>query len=108
METITWGLPYSVGVLHAYWVHEMFPGSESTVTLAATLMNGMLLVAGGLFAPVLTFFAYHTTYIQLFGLACGTAALVGSAFATQAWHLVITLGFLYPMSMRKWSAQCPC
>lgn len=101
METIVWGLPYSVGVLHAYWVHELFPANTSTITLAATLMNGLLLVAAGLFAPVLAFFRYHTVYIQLVGLAAGTAALVCSAFVTRAWHLIITLGFLYPLSMCK-------
>jgi hypothetical protein len=103
METITWGLPYSVGVLHAYWVHERFPGSSSTITLAATLMNGLLLVAAGLFAPLLAFFAYYTTYIQLVGLAAGTASLVCSAFVTRPWHLIITLGFLYPLSMCKFT-----
>ncbi|BEI86681.1 hypothetical protein CcaverHIS002_0700270 [Cutaneotrichosporon cavernicola] len=105
METIVWGLPYSVGVLHAYWAHEMFPGNVSTITLAATLMNGLLLVAAGLFAPVLAFFSYHTVYIQLVGLVCGTASLVCSAFVTRAWHLIITLGFLYPLSMLMW---LPC
>ncbi|TXT11298.1 uncharacterized protein COLE_01708 [Cutaneotrichosporon oleaginosum] len=105
METIVWGLPYSVGVLHAYWVHELFPGQTSTITLAATLMNGLLLVAAGLFAPVLAFFSYHTVYIQLVGLAAGTAALVCSAFVSRAWHLIVTLGFLYPLSMLMW---LPC
>lgn len=50
-EMIVWGLPYSVGVLHAFWVAEMFPGEESTVTLAATLMNGLLMVGAGFLGP---------------------------------------------------------
>lgn len=51
VETITWGLPYSVGVLHAYWAHEMFPGNEGTITLAATLQNGMLFAGAAFFGP---------------------------------------------------------
>ena len=50
IEGIVWGLPYSVGILHAYAVR-MFPGQESTVTLAATLQNGLLLVGAGLLGP---------------------------------------------------------
>lgn len=51
IESIVWGLPYSVGVLHAYWSGEMFPGQESVVTLAATLQNGLLFVASGFLGP---------------------------------------------------------
>ncbi|KAL1404911.1 hypothetical protein Q8F55_008523 [Vanrija albida] len=96
-EMIVWGLPYSVGVLHAFWVAEMFPGEESTVTLAATLMNGLLMVGAGFLGPILAAFAPYTKYIQIFGLVCGTLGLVSTAFVTQAWHLIITLGLLYPL-----------
>lgn len=51
IELIVWGLPYSIGILHKYWVHDMFPNSESTVTLASMLHNGMLLVGVGLCGP---------------------------------------------------------
>ena len=39
IEIIVWGLPFSVGVLHEYWVNDMFAGrgQEGTLTTAATL-----------------------------------------------------------------------
>lgn len=38
-ELTTWGLPFSVGVLHVEWTHSLFrdQGGESLLTLAATL-----------------------------------------------------------------------
>lgn len=42
VEMLVWGLPWSVGVLHEYWAREMFPGEESTLTLAATLQTGLM------------------------------------------------------------------
>ena len=52
-ETLIWGLPYSIGVLHAYWTNRLFgPGeSESTVTLAATLQSGLMYISAGLLGP---------------------------------------------------------
>jgi hypothetical protein len=46
VETIVWGLPFSVGILHSYWTTTLFAdaetghvpeGGESLLTLAATL-----------------------------------------------------------------------
>lgn len=51
MEACVWGLPYSIGVMHAYWSTQLFPGAESTLTLASTLMSGLLLLAGALVGP---------------------------------------------------------
>ncbi|TXT16094.1 hypothetical protein VHUM_00597 [Vanrija humicola] len=99
IELIVWGLPYSIGILHKYWVHDMFPGSESTVTLASMLHNGMLLVGVGLCGPLFAVLSPKLVLpIQLFGLVCGTLAFVLTAFVTSPWQLVVTLGILYPLS----------
>jgi hypothetical protein len=39
IEVIVWGLPFSVGVLHEYWINDKFAGQgqEGTLTTAATL-----------------------------------------------------------------------
>jgi hypothetical protein len=39
IEILVWGLPFSVGVLHSYWVRELFPGTggENLLATAATL-----------------------------------------------------------------------
>lgn len=51
VEMIVWGIPYSVGILHSYASTHLFPEQESTVTLAATLHNGLLFVGAGFFGP---------------------------------------------------------
>lgn len=51
VEMIVWGIPYSVGILHSYASKNLFPDQESTVTLAATLHNGLLFVGAGFFGP---------------------------------------------------------
>ena len=52
VEMLIWGLPYSIGVLHAYWTSKLFgPGSESLVTLAATLQAGLMYMLAAVAGP---------------------------------------------------------
>lgn len=51
VETIVWGLPWSVGVLHQYWSATMFPDDESTLTLAATLQTGLMYMTAAFLGP---------------------------------------------------------
>lgn len=49
---LVWGLPYSIGVLHVYWTDTLIKGEGgSTLTLAATLQNGLLYMATALAGP---------------------------------------------------------
>ena len=52
MEMLIWGLPFSVGVLHEYWLSTLFQGQgEGTITLAATLQTGLLYMSTAAFGP---------------------------------------------------------
>jgi len=51
VETIVWGLPYTVGIFHQYWVTNMFPDDESTLTLAATLQTGLMYMSTAPLGP---------------------------------------------------------
>lgn len=51
LETTVWGLLNAVGILQNYWTTEMFPDHESTVTLAAALMNGLSFMSVAVFGP---------------------------------------------------------
>ncbi len=52
IEAVIWGLPYSVGVFHEYWVSTLFgPEATSTLTLASTLQTGLLFFSGALLGP---------------------------------------------------------
>jgi hypothetical protein len=54
VETIVWGIPWSIGVMHHYWASEMFPGEESTLTLAATLQTGLMYMTAAVLGPWVT------------------------------------------------------
>lgn len=40
----------------------------------------------------------YTRHFQLFGLVCGTVSLLSTAFVSKSWHLIVTLGLIYPLS----------
>lgn len=98
IETLVWGLPWSVGILHNYWSQEMFPGAESTLTLAATLQTGFMYMTAALIGPFFTAFPQYTKHMQVFGLGVSTVGLIASAFVTSPVHLVITIGVLFPFA----------
>jgi hypothetical protein len=52
METLIWGIPFSIGVLHAYWTDELCAGrGTSMITLASTLQTGLLYMVAALSGP---------------------------------------------------------
>jgi len=52
IEVLIWGIPFSIGVLHAYWTEELFPGrGTGTITLAATLQTGLSYMVAALSGP---------------------------------------------------------
>lgn len=52
IEILIWGIPFSIGVLHAYWTDELFPGrGTGTITLAATLQTGLSYMVAALSGP---------------------------------------------------------
>lgn len=52
IEVLIWGIPFSIGILHAYWTDELFKGrGASTITLASTLQTGLLYMVAALSGP---------------------------------------------------------
>lgn len=99
VETLAWGFSFSVGIFHEYWTTELFPGpsNASTLTLASTLMTGVMYMTAVLASPLYTRYPEWRWYLQYGGLALSVSGIVASAFVTQAWQLLITAGLLYPV-----------
>ncbi|ODN74833.1 hypothetical protein, variant 3 [Cryptococcus amylolentus CBS 6039] len=98
IEVLVWGLPFSVGILHVYWTNTLFPGEgASTLTLAATLQTGLLFVNAGLFGPVIAAYPRWQKLAQAIGLLSASVGLISSAFATRPWHLLVSIGCIYPL-----------
>lgn len=51
VETVVWGLPFSAGVLHEYWMSHMFPDNDSTLTMAATLQTALMYMSAAFLGP---------------------------------------------------------
>ncbi|OWZ77313.1 monocarboxylic acid transporter [Cryptococcus neoformans Tu401-1] len=96
---LIWGLPYSIGVLHVYWTDTLIKGEGgSTLTLAATLQNGLLYMATALSGPLFTAFPRWQRALQYCGLLAAVITFISSAFATKPWHILVTFGLIYPLS----------
>lgn len=107
IEATVWGLPFSVGVLHEYWLSEVFPdpSAAGVLTLASTLPTGLLYFCGVFMGPLFTAFPWWEREFQFAGLFISTAGLLASAFVTQPWQLILTFGIMFPMSG---SVYLPC
>ncbi|EAL20200.1 hypothetical protein CNBF0120 [Cryptococcus deneoformans B-3501A] len=96
---LIWGLPYSIGVLHVYWTDTLIKGEgASTLTLAATLQNGLLYMATALSGPLFTAFPRWQRALQYCGLFAAVITFISSAFATEPWHILVAFGLIYPLS----------
>lgn len=50
LETLIWGVPYTVGIFHEYWTSTIFEGQgEGLITLAATLQTGLMYMSTAVF-----------------------------------------------------------
>ncbi|GFZ44356.1 hypothetical protein JCM24511_02078 [Saitozyma sp. JCM 24511] len=95
IEALVWGLPYTVGVLHAYWTNTLFEGRGSgIVTLAATLQTGLVYMSLGVFGPIFAALPRWERTMQAGGLLVASASLVASAFVTQ-----LTLALYLPCAV---------
>lgn len=53
-----------------------------------------------------TAFPRQRQAFQIFGLVVSTAALIATGFVTQASHLVVTIGILYPFAGGERPSGC--
>lgn len=99
VELLSWGYAFSVGIFHEFWTTTLFPAASdaSILTLASTLMTGIMYMTAVLASPLYTRYPEWRWYLQYGGLALSVAGIIGSAFVTQAWQLVITAGLMYPI-----------
>ncbi|WVQ75331.1 hypothetical protein IAR50_004948 [Cryptococcus sp. DSM 104548] len=98
IEVLVWGLPFAVGILHVYWTNTLFPGEgATTLTLAATFQTGLLFINAGLFGPVIAAYPRWQKSAQAIGVLSASIGLVSSAFATRPWHLLVSIGCIYPL-----------
>ncbi|KAI5477336.1 hypothetical protein MNV49_006478 [Pseudohyphozyma bogoriensis] len=89
-----------IGVLQSYWSSVLFADhpSSSLLPLAASLCSGLMYTSIIFVLPLFNRYPHQRAKIQLGALFISAVGLFSSAFVTKPWHLIITLGLLYPFS----------
>ncbi|KAG8714448.1 hypothetical protein FRC08_011912 [Ceratobasidium sp. 394] len=96
IEFLVWSLPFSYGVfLNHYTTHRLFDHSENLLPLVGTLSSGILYMASLFILPASAQYPAYRKGLMCAGLLLCVSALLGAAFATQVWHLILTQGVLY-------------
>ncbi|ODN74836.1 hypothetical protein L202_07142 [Cryptococcus amylolentus CBS 6039] len=114
LEMLVWGLPFAIGVLLSYWRTELFPdeGEDATLTLAATLQTGLLYMMAALVGPVVASLPRWQKTLQVIGIVAAALSMIASAFVSKPWHLLVTVGLIYPFAGGKLmdvvAAYFPC
>lgn len=71
--------------------------ATTLLALAATLQTGLMYMSAAVLGPLFQRFPSHRRTLQYAGLLVSVAGVVGSAFVTAPWQLVVTAGVLYPI-----------
>ncbi|KAF8608595.1 MFS general substrate transporter [Ceratobasidium sp. AG-I] len=97
LEMLVWSTPLSYGVfLNHYTTHNLFDSSQNfLLPLVGTLSSGIMYMASMFVVPVIASYPQHRTSFMYVGLVLCVSGLLGAAFATKVWHLIMTQGVLY-------------
>ena len=120
---LVWSYAFSYGVFLPYYTTTVFPSQSASqkglLTVTGTVATGLMYVAAMVILNVCTRWPQTRRKLLVGGLVTSVMALVGSAFATEPWHLLVTWGFLfaiggselnhsmrYPVRLTKFQVHC--
>ncbi|KAJ5596670.1 hypothetical protein N7450_003128 [Penicillium hetheringtonii] len=95
----TWGINSSYGVfLSHYLSHNVFPNTSS---LFYAFTGGLSISCALLVAPLATYLIHvlGTRFVLNLGVFFETLSLIGSSFATQKWHIMLSQGVCFGWGM---------
>ncbi|KAI1152362.1 major facilitator superfamily transporter [Nemania diffusa] len=96
----TWGLNSSYAVFLAYYIRT---NTFQTTDLGYAFIGGLSLSIAFLVSPLATFLAgwdkYGTRLTIFTGIVFQVIAFVGSSFATELWHIILTQGVSFGIGL---------
>ncbi|CAE6430123.1 unnamed protein product [Rhizoctonia solani] len=97
VELLIWALPFTYGVfLNHYTSHHLFDGPEEfLLPLVGTLSSGIIYLTSLFVMPLLTRYPQHRQTMMRTGAVLCVVAIIGAAFSTRVWQLLLTQGILY-------------
>ncbi|KAK4543467.1 hypothetical protein LTR36_005610 [Oleoguttula mirabilis] len=95
VEAMIWGFPLAFGVFQRHYSdNELFKESGSIPTIG-TLATGMSYLGMPFTNPIAMRWPQHRKKMCVAGWLLCLLALLGASFASQAWQLVLSQGFVY-------------
>ncbi|KAJ3788249.1 MFS general substrate transporter [Lentinula aff. detonsa] len=97
VELLVWSFPFSYGIfLNFYATDPSFEHySSASLALVGSLSSGVLYLTSPIILPIINRYPWHKRNAMILGVILCVSGLVGAAFSTKVWHLIITQGILY-------------
>ncbi|KAJ7646749.1 MFS general substrate transporter [Roridomyces roridus] len=96
VELLVWSYPFSYGVFLDYYKTHIFPTAPTSIlALVGSMSTGIIYLSSWLVLPVISRFPALKKPLMALGVVFCVAGLVGAAFATEPWQLVLTQGVIY-------------
>ncbi|KAK7467603.1 hypothetical protein VKT23_004656 [Stygiomarasmius scandens] len=96
LELLVWSLPLSYGVFLNYYTTHAFPhASPDSLAAVGSVSTGLLYLSSPIVLPLFNRFPWYKRRFMILGLFLCVVGLLGAAFATKAWHLILTQGVIY-------------
>ncbi|KZV92632.1 MFS general substrate transporter [Exidia glandulosa HHB12029] len=97
LELLVWSYAFSYAVFLPYYANVVFPhhANLSLLSLIGTLATGIMYMAALVVMRVCPRYPWIKRPMMLSGLFISTAALVGAAFSTEPWQLLLTQGVVF-------------
>ncbi|KAJ7162104.1 MFS general substrate transporter, partial [Mycena filopes] len=96
VELLVWSYPFSYGVFLEYYKTHVFPGaSYSILALVGSMSTGIIYITSWIILPLIARYPKLKKPLMATGVVLSVVGLIGAAFATQPWQLVLTQGAIY-------------
>lgn len=95
--------PFSYGIfLDFYTINSTFEkGSSTSLALVGSLSSGVLYLTSPIVLPIINRYPWHKRHAMTLGVFLCVSGLIGAAFSTKVWHLIITQGVMYSIGGSK-------
>ncbi|KAJ6622018.1 MFS general substrate transporter [Mycena sp. CBHHK59/15] len=98
VELLMWSVPFSYGVFLEYYETHVFQDAPSSLLpLVGSISTGLVYLTSWMILPFLARYPGQKKVLMAVGVVSCVTAMIGAAFATQPWQLVLTQGAIYAL-----------
>ncbi|ESK86465.1 monocarboxylic acid transporter [Moniliophthora roreri MCA 2997] len=98
LDFFIWALPFSYGVFFDHYIsHDFKDAPSGQLAVVGSLSGGLPDLTSIIFLPILSRYPRIKRKCMVVGLVMLSAGLIGAAFATQPWQVILMQGIISPM-----------